>query len=643
MTNNICFFFSLIQETKQDFNTHHPLFIRLFETTIQKASTRIEKRPSNLSRTSTMNTFDSIENQFLESCRELREELRFNYFGDLGILSDIVITTDTIAKPPAASLFSTKGNPFLNNSSIGKKKYETNGQSMTEIELTFNQIQSEHASEDDDNYPRTTPKSKWRRHRKSRNNNISGDEEAAVDTLSSNKRSSGSTTVAVTSTHEHRSSSEDTRAEDGKSVNDRLSVEDSDGEDKHIFLVRKLVSENEVDRLLAQGYRFAESVFIAKTMGAKLRIPSDHMRHHFIDMQQMADSICALTQHDWTPSTVEPAPNPTLFNASTKSAVYMGGFVLIDETKDLSNIHIVLEKAKRYSFPLAQLKLSHSNIPTHLEPSHVEFLFKLQGHSLFDVANLRQTIASLRKQANSEHKLNVFDKVPDSRFLSGLESAAQQLLETTAYNKALFQHSKLHASILDLPPFSLTTGPSQLILFKSFVSTQGAIAAINHTFSESIKCIPLPLYAPLCGFMTDQAATIYQANHKSHSLPTYLVQQQMYRQQTTSHRDSKKMEEDVVIMMDTFKEDVVEKSKNEDPFSLPPPPRAKRNRFKLTSALLNSPVPDTLSPLQDGSVKTLRSTRNLKALQAAPLTVLTTQDRFWWINSIIEETIHSSI
>jgi hypothetical protein len=206
---------------------------------------------------------------------------------------------------------------------------------------------------------------------------------------------------------------------------------------------------------------------------------------------------------------------------------------------------------------------------------------------------------------------------------------------------------------LDLPPFSLTTGPCQLILFKSFVSTPGAIAAINHTFAEPMKSIPLEIYRSLCGFITDHAASIYKICVQSQSTPTYLLQQQMYRHQTNYENKrqvySSGGEDDTSIQMETFKEGP-DLSLSEpttpsnpsliDPFSLPPPPRAKRNRFKLTDTLLSSPF-DILSPPLQDTKSSSSSTMNLQVLQPAPLSVLATQDRFWWINSIAEETIHN--
>ncbi|CEP08425.1 hypothetical protein [Parasitella parasitica] len=663
-----------LNESKQEFSTSHPLFVRLFETAVHMASLGFtgENRPSGLSGTSSMEAFDVIETQFLDGCQELRRELDFHDYGDIGILGDIVVTTDTISK--ATHKFAKSSQLFRSSSgSSWSKKVVI--QHSDDAEISTPQ-QNLHYEVDPDGCQRQSTgsgagKAKLARiaynrltHHKKKA--TVDDEETVIETVntSSSKRSSGGTTLVISNNNgHHRSSSEETTHQDEvKSVADRLSVEDSDGEDKHIFMVRKLVDEKDVDRLLSQGYRFAEPIFIAKTMGSKLRIPTEHMRHHFEDLLQMCDSVCALTQHGWVPSDDEPAPKPTAFKASTNSSVLVGTFVLVDETKELTNMHILVDKAKRFAFPLVQLSTDKNDVdyPRHLEADQLEFLHALQGHSLFDMANLTQLLLG-----HKEAKI----ALPSQDFIRGIEQAAKHLLESTLYSRALYQSSKLHATVLDLPPFALSTGPCQLILFKSFVNTQGAMAAVNHTFSEPLKCVPLTVYRPLCGFITDQAASIYKASSQITTTPTYLMQQQMYRQQTNyeSNRTlySSGGEDDISIQMDTFKDRLEPNTTNinitttitatpaaeeqdspaftavSDPFSLPPPPRAKRNRFRLTNAPSNNPTIDILSPLQDGSVKTTTSTRNIQSLQAAPLTVLATRDRFWWINPIVEETIHS--
>lgn len=524
----------------------------------------------------------------------------------------------------------------------------SSGTSLANLEVTSGTLHRPSEEEDEeDMYSHPTSKKKKPRHKENKKKSSSAtaaarkstswsvmksfadDEETVIE--GRGKRSSGSTTIA---TNGVRSSSE----EEVKSVNDRLSVEDSDGEDKHIFLVRKLMDERDVSKLLSQGYRFAEPIFIAKTMANKLRIPTDWMRQHFLDMQQMSDSICALTQHDWLPSTVEPAPNPTEFKASTKNSVYLGAFVLLDETQDLTNTHIVIDKTKRFAFPMEEIVLhDQSDSPTCLSDDEIHFLNNLQGQSLCNFATLSQYVAVGYNHGDR--------KLPNVQFIRSLENAAKKILEATAYSKALYLTSKLHTSVLDLPAFSLTTGPCQLIVFKSFISSKGAATAINHTFTEPIKCVPLKIYRLLSGYITDEAARIYQASIQTQTLPTYLIQQQMYRQQAGNY-DQKRLYsssgEDDIPMGPMFAErtETTHSSSSGtspvDPFSLPPPPRAKRNRFKLSHVMLNSSPMDLLTPLQDHQPRS-----PTKTLQSAPLTVLSTQDRFWWINSFVEETIHN--
>ncbi|GAA5794700.1 hypothetical protein HPULCUR_000046 [Helicostylum pulchrum] len=645
-----------LNETKQEFCTSHPLFIRLFEASIAKASLRFkgDKRPSGISSTSSVEAYDAIERQFLNSAHDLREELHFDNFGDIGILSDIVVTTDTISK---ANMFVKSSQLFRNSSSNSAWSYnnKNNEHSLTNADATSQQLQqsrsNQQQSDEDEESTYVDKKNKSRivkenkkKARKSKSSwsvkkSFADDEEITIE--SHGKRSSGGTTVVVNG---HRSSSEETQREDSKSINDRLSVEDSDGEDKHIFMVKKLVDERDVSRLLSQGYRFAEPVFIAKTMAAKLRIPTDWMRQHFIDMQQMADSICALTQHDWLPSTVEPAPNPTEFKATTKGSVYMGAFVLIDETHELTNMQIVVDKTKRFTFPKEQLIFDHQvESMVQLDQKEIDFVSNLQGCSLFDFASLSQTFTL--EQTKNDIAL------PSFQFIVCLENAAKKLLDSTSYSKALYQKSKLHTTVLDLPPFALTTGPCQLIVFKSLVNTQGALVAVNHTFSEPMKCMPLKLYKCLSGFITDEAARIYQACLKTQLLPTYLAQQQIYRQQAST-LDQKRLysssgEEDIPmgpLFADPKRESFQSGASSPintiavDPFSLPPPPRAKRQRFKLAHNILGNSNSDNLTPLHDYQPKS-----SIKSLSDSPLTILATQDRYWWINTIVEETIHSSM
>ncbi|KAI9468932.1 MAG: hypothetical protein EXX96DRAFT_589771 [Benjaminiella poitrasii] len=637
-------------DTKKEFSSSHPLFVRLFETSFRKASLRFEgsvglERSSNVSATTTIEVYDAIESQFLEGCNSLCQELQLNNRVGLGILSDLVVSTNTISKS-SSSLFTSKDkkhrNLFRNSSGIRIIKQDNNKhrsqQTVSDDDDYDDDLSSSSPSSHNKGKTYYTKKYKWASANTTKRSFPPDDEETVIESYSpsnnNNQRSSsGTTVVMMDGTHtEHRSStSSETRSNYSTRHDDSVLVEDSDGEDKHIFCVSKLVQEKDVDHLLFQGFRFAEPVFIAKTMAAKLRIPTDHMRHYFGEMQQMVDSVCALTQHDWEPSTEAPAPNPTVFKACTRNTVQIGAFVLINETTELSDMHTVVEKSRQFRFPLIQLRYSNDDghdSPMQLGTDEIEFLHRLQGRSLFDVAH---RMSQLVQELQEKHPLQT---VP-TQFMRGLERSAQQLLDSTSYSKTLYQASKLHGAVLNLAPFSLTTGPCQLIVFKSFVNAHGAMAAVNHTTVESIKCVPLSIYRVLAAYLTDQAASIYQTSLQTFSPPAYLLQQQIYRL-------------DNVTIDDPPKEDQVtehQESKETSAFSLPPPPRAKRSRFRLaTNALLNNMSTDVLlstaaTPLQSGKL----ACKKQFELRESPLTVLPTQDRFWWINSIVEETLHSSM
>ncbi|KAI8987998.1 hypothetical protein BDF20DRAFT_998531 [Mycotypha africana] len=791
----------------QEFNTSHPLFARLMQTSIDKAAAATSSTHrllsakrlsvtsnSSSSTTTTMEIYDTIEKGFLEGWRELKDELRFQTLADLGILSDNVITTDTIALPPSTptssfKLFhqktadktassitsSSKMDVLANHHKIKKhvfhmKKYHNTSRTSTATTVIPT------ATAADITAP---PKRK-----------VAKDKEpvmeSSYDTLSSGVAPTQGPQSRPSILANNSNSDSFLPSSANASLDDilyqkesRISLDDVDGENKHIFLVRRLTDEQQAQRLLAQGYRFADPVFIAKTMAVKLRIPTDTMRYYFTDMQQQADSVNALTQLHWPLSSPLSSPtearpqekptfHPTVFRASTRPTVQMGAFVLLDESRDLTDMHILVEKARRYTFPLIQLTLEDGTIVEKLDADEIEFLNRLKGRSLYDFLDLAQTVLSLKQEEKHEtiqdtaipmddpsrkeqtedaaaeeasfyNPCSVLDENNSSsaslesksnnvnhtmkktneqqrkasslasvrpEFIRALEQAAEKLIHTTSYSKALFQSSKLSmhsscsSSILDLPPFAITTGPCQLICFTSFVTTRGAAAAVNHTFTESIKSIPLAIYKPLCAHITDQAASIYQKSKLLRPLSarpsSYLLlqQQQLYNHQTamtsseaipldTLHPKNDRDRTSIAsssssthptattlpaIALNDKKEDENQKHPphstlltkvSDEPapaFSLPPPPRmTKKNRFKLANVLLNNNNPTSDSHYSN-SHRSSSANNVITATTATAatfllnhsrsdgpsLTVLTTQDRFWWINSVVENTIHNS-
>ncbi|OBZ91635.1 Signaling protein YkoW [Choanephora cucurbitarum] len=657
-----------LNETQKEFNANHPLFHRLFQTSIIKASFRFyeDTQPSALSMCSTTELYDNINTSFVDSIRTLRNELRFTELGDLGVLSDIVVTTDIISKSnklfgKGSSFKSTKKAEqgsirmfFMDNEeTVSKDKHNS-------LPSTLGKETILQDSKDNNSTTKTNRKSFFWCPKNSKSEGLA-DEEKAISTHSFNlsNRLSSSTNVAAINDCTTAPSLSHQQTEEATSTKPRLSVEDSDGEDKHIFMIRKLTDEAEVTRLLSQGYRFTEPVFISKIMAAKLRIPIDHMRHYFVDMLQMANSVCGLTQPNWRPTETETSPNLAVFKAPTQSTVYVGAFILLDESKDLNGVQLLVDKSKRFAFPMVQLTMNQT-VPTKLDHDQLDFISSLHDRSLFDIAELSKLMH--HKDFQGRRVASITDD-----FIQGLERTAQHLLETTSYSKALYRNTKLHATVLDLTPFALTTGPCQLIVFRSFINTPGAIAAVNHTFSEPIKCMPLDVYKHFCNYVTEQAVNIYQDHIRATESPSFVIQQQIYRPQTLQNpvhinKDShattptddvikitypatksaevvdNDTKTDMDIHLDILKKQVQPiytppTSPVTDAFSLLPPPRAKRNRHKHKNSV---------SSIR-GEPKATSERKALQILKPVPLSVLPVYDRFWWFNSLVEETIHHSV
>ncbi|CAO3703002.1 unnamed protein product [Rhizopus stolonifer] len=523
-------------DSTKGFSTSHPLFFRLHEATMSQISPNTprssNRRSSRVSDVSAA-LFDRIELQYTDAIRNLQRELGFGFPFELGILSDIVVTTDTIAKVTLMQ----KGTQLLKKSTT-KESRKKSGQLFTD---SFDEgISTSELKE------KGVPKLKtWPKKERS---------EDPENPNRSRRPSSSTIVVSIDSL--------------------RLSVEDSDGEDVHVFLTRQLTNDKDVSRLLSQGYRFSESMFISKTMADKLRVPTDVMRQCFLDMYQLVNSTNAL---QYIP------PN-------TKKPVYIGAFVLIQEGKELS---VLVDKVKRYTFPFTEVPLDGSGA---LEKVEIEYInTALQGCTLLEIARLTKTL-------------------PTNRLTNTLGYAANQLLELGMFSKSLYQSSVLQTAVIDVPAFTITTSPCQLIIFTTLVKTPGSEAAVNRTFKEPFKCIPLSLYRLLSGHLTDQAADIYQREHQPQH---YSMQQQMYRQVGIPEPALKQNEPTGI----SSSEDAGSPSSLKNQFSLPPPPRSKRKRLSGTIA----PFQTELSIIQ------------------TPWTILPAKSRFWWLESIIENIIHDSI
>ncbi|KAI8990289.1 hypothetical protein BDB01DRAFT_780773 [Pilobolus umbonatus] len=653
-----------LNETKQEFSVHHPLFCRLFDASVNRSRTNsnlsLNKTScDNNTSSSVEEAYNMIENRFVSAMDSLRRELRFDNDHNMGTLSDIVIKTDSISK---SSIFTKSAGLFVgaNNSKSAvnqgsSKKYmigqiiqhdkytnssdiemgmtstlktisdDENSLKKSKSFLRINRSNSQHMS--------YQSKSSWNKHY-----NVSNNDDDIIETVSDieRKRQQSSDHTTINSTNHFPS--EDISQGPG-SVVELFSLEDYDSEDKHLFLVTKIHDDSEISNLMSQGYRFAETIFISKIMASKLHIPADYMRCYFIDMHRMVDSICALTQKNWNPYAETPAPDPSIFTASGRKSVCVGNFVILDETEEHNNMHIIVDKSRIFSFPFVQMKYENGDGDLiQLERKEINFIKTLHGKSLFEVASLQQTLGRIR---------TISEDLPSNQFMKSLESSAKYLLDSTSYSKGLFQSSKLHAAVIDIPPFTITTGPCQLILFKSFVNTPGATTAINYTFSESIKCIPFNLYNSLSIYLTDKAASIYklsiEGEHNECS-----IDQQVYRSASShAHYFSNDFNRSISPIGDISENDEHKSTQSDNTdfenieakpcsssanpssnihnFSLPPPPRMKR-KVKKDGDILLAPPKDP-SPVAH-------------VFKDTYLKVLPAEERFSWIKPITQNTIH---
>ncbi|KAI9364200.1 hypothetical protein BD770DRAFT_309575, partial [Pilaira anomala] len=471
-------------ETHEAFTTSHPLFTRLFETTMQWSSSGKDNSPeeelNNLINypARTIEYFESVDKAFLSAANQLVEELRFTKLSDLGHLFDSVLSTNTISKKSMFSQDSKKKTKKQRASSISsylikseKKKKKNRSSKSSSVTLTS-----------------------------------STNEDATVIDIFNNPISPCPTT------------------------NDNLTVHDSDLEDKHIFLVKKIESNKDLVNLLSIGFRFAEPVFISKTMGERLNIPSDYLLNYFKDMLQMTETA------------------PQAQNRDIRGAVFVGLFTLIEDEEDGDMPYLVVDKEKRYRFPMVQLSIEGDTeaekYPTELSRLEKSIVLGLSG----------ETLSSMTTVSTSAQKESM-----DAGYYTG---AAKSLISMSSYGKPLASSAKLCSDVIDVPAFSLRSGPCQLILFKSHITRPGTRFAINSTLTESIKCVPFPIYRSFAYHVTDIGVKKYQGEtNQQKTSNLYLTQQRVY--QNVATRGNQLLDSDDILQAVS---------------SLPPPPRAKRTK-----------------------------------------------------------------
>ncbi|KAI7902828.1 uncharacterized protein BX663DRAFT_508567 [Cokeromyces recurvatus] len=684
------------------FTISHPLFTKLFETSIQWCKTTDEKYDTfvNLSPQEPDSYYTIANKAFIKTATEFVDELRLLSLSDLGYLFDSILTANTISK---SNFFSSELKTKLTiERSNSMASWLLPNHNSKEIPISNAHTDS---SKGDNNGNKQGP------HHHS--------------TPSTTSLSKDMTIIDVF----HEYSSSNIRSSNiSSSSSKKLSVQNSESEDRHIFLVKKIYSDKDLIDLLSVGFRFAEPVFIAKTMSEKLKIPSEYMLNYFHDMLQMSEAAATL----YTPN------NPSIHSLQThegqlnskkeniEGGVFVGLFVLIEDENGIPNEipNIMIDKSSRLAFPIVPLtfeedeeendddyKTHSKRKPVELTRLQKDILLNLSGQSLSTISSLHSTDSIFSHDIDITEKQNDVSNVSPQQsfgstktivvdhngslsfsyehntdlaptqvsslkkgkdqFLNALITATKKLIDVSSYGKHLSLSAKLYREVLDIPAFSLRAGPCQLILFRAHVNTPGTRFAINQTWTESVKCIPFPIYCNFVYHITDIAIEKYRAEQNRTKAPSsYLTQQRLYQSTAARNQDLYKSKSHDALDGGSQTVNIVENklarftSYDSSPISehsyketnalqqqqilssLPPPPRVKRSKFGFPASIGSLDISYISKDILPNMMKTTDviplNSVNIPMTEASiVLNLLPLKDRFWWLRNIYEDIYHA--
>ncbi|RCI06902.1 hypothetical protein CU098_013793 [Rhizopus stolonifer] len=522
------------------FSAHHPIFARLFESTLSWSRHNLEGPIHQTNE-------HPIDRAFMSAATELAEELDFKDLSDLGHLFHSVLISNSIPKKsifiqpskffPAFRRESIKTTWILSKYGSKETINEQSPQSLKGTTICNTTSTSEQAVKldmsDDDFFEETLP------------------------------RSSGSFY----------------------------------SQDEHIFLIRKIESEKDLVDLLSIGFRFAEPMFIAKKMGDKLQLPSEYLLSHFKDMLKMAEITASMNT---CAKSSDLSLQQSLKNEEdVYKRVFVGLFTVIECEKTSNNPPcIIVDRNKPYTFPIVQINLKSSTgleeALTDLNREQKKIILNMSGQSLAKIASTTSAtqqslnsinhISAIKNDDKTEHISTTSSTYiqelegPNQRFFSAFQEACETLANLSQYDKHLTFSAKLSGDIIDIPCFALRPGPCSLILFRARIALPETQHEINSPNASAFKCIPFSVYHSFSAYATDNAVQFYRKLQlKNNSPPSCLLQQQLY--QSTASKNTK---EDPLVTDAMVKEQISSTSTQQVLSSLPPPPRAKRNKFSLT-------------------------------------------------------------
>ncbi|CAO3614723.1 unnamed protein product [Cunninghamella blakesleeana] len=337
-------------KSRYEFNASHPLFVRLFRLVSQWSS---KPTLDHYERTNHSDEFDMAERRFHEATSDLMESLNMENASELGILYESVIKTHIIDTPNIFQKKKLMKNPLKRLSRQYHPKQNDEEGIVSDNDSTTNQ-----------SIPSTPTNNSWtydikksasfqsldllnNQNNNNNNNNISLSASNSPKFCKVLKKSSSSATLYSTNmnnknsnnnnNNDNTTSSKHASSQFEKEEDDQYKITIDSDEERHIVLVRQLEQDKDIHKYMTQGYRFADVCFIAKIMGSKLFIPSDHMLQHFNDMRCLAQSASQLNYRN------------------TNARVMVGVLGLVNETQSYDQLHMIVDKQTRYGFPMVEL------------------------------------------------------------------------------------------------------------------------------------------------------------------------------------------------------------------------------------------------------------------------------------------------
>jgi hypothetical protein len=380
---------------------------------------------------------------------------------------------------------------------------------------------------------------------------------------------------------------------------------------KHLFLVRKLPNSSATDHFTAQGFRFSDPSFIAQRMATKLSVPEDYMLWQLREMQMYAD-------HGMRMNMEVDRPIATKAN----STVYMGLLVLVEGATPTESACILVNREKRFCLPIVQLKgedaVEHRG---PLKPSEKAYLASLQFSTMLDTI-----VPQNRSSTSNEATASYLNSSGTSalHFMNAFQQAAKALANKSTYSHLIASRATLHRDVIEMPAFSLTHQPCQLILYKAYIISPEIAVSINLSSTDEVKCLTLPLYRSIWEATTQEAIQSYLKRRQT--TVQAMNQRQLYVTQSVQSNYSYEVrspESDLTSLT-----------------SLPPPPRVRRSRTPKPK-----PIPNTkLGNFLGGKL----GRENSDGLQDHDMTeftemlpVLSTAERFQWLEDVIDEMTDS--